>query len=76
MAFGLILLTIRYGEPMRKFGKRWEGGSDSESHGGTEDVEKAAAEKHEKGGAGSRGTDETMVVDERTEPSNPRGNVS
>lgn len=28
VAFGLILLTIKYGKQMRKFGKRWEGGSD------------------------------------------------
>lgn len=28
VAFGLILFTIKYGKQMRKFGKRWEGGSD------------------------------------------------
>lgn len=42
VAFGLILLTIRYGEEMRRFGKRWDGSrEDEESVEKGGDVEKA-----------------------------------
>ena len=37
VGFGLILLTMRYGEEMREMGARWEGLEEPESRSGTTD---------------------------------------
>jgi hypothetical protein len=53
VAFGLILLTIRYGEWMRRVGKRWEGGTGSAEASGSDgqkssgDIEKAIREEED-----------------------------
>lgn len=49
VAFGLILLTIKYGKQMRKFGKRWEGGSDQADADAEKDLAPGQQGDEEKG---------------------------